>query len=335
METEALLKVTDLHVEFHKRKSSVYAVNGVSFEVYKGETFGIVGESGCGKSMTCKAVLGLLKSPGKVTEGKILFENKDLLAMSPKELNRVRGHELGMIFQEPMTALNPLLKIKSQIFDALDPAVYKTKQQKYDRALEMMKLVGIPSPEVRLEEYPHQFSGGMRQRVMIAIALCSGLKMVIADEPTTALDVTIQDQILKLINSLKEQMNMSVILITHDLGVVAQMCDRVAVMYAGMIMEMTDVVSLFYHPLHPYTTALMGTLPSAQQVGRELNAIVGIPPSLTERIEGCPFAPRCAWASEICRKQCPRLTQKEPGHFVRCHLDNQESGQNGGWDNGE
>ena len=316
---KTLLEVEDLHVEFHKRKSSVYAVNGVSFQVYQGETFGIVGESGCGKSMTCKAVLGLLKSPGKITQGSIRFDGKDLLAMTPKELNKIRGHELGMIFQEPMTALNPLLKVKAQIYDALDPKIYPTRQQKYDRALQMMKLVGIPSPEVRLEEYPHQFSGGMRQRVMIAIALCSGLKLVVADEPTTALDVTIQDQILKLINRIKEELNMSVILITHDLGVVAQMCDRVAVMYAGMIMEKTDVESLFYHPMHPYTDALIRTLPSSKKIGEELESIPGTPPNLNTPVTGCPFAPRCVYAQEKCRNECPSLTEWEPGHFVRCH----------------
>lgn len=318
MKNNVLLTVDDLHVEFQMRKSSVYAVNGASFKVYKGETFGIVGESGCGKSMTCKAVLGLLKKPGKITQGSICFEGKELVGLSQKEYNKIRGHKIGMIFQEPMTALNPLLKIKSQIYDALDPRVYKTSQQKYDRAIQMLKLVGIPSPELRLEEYPHQFSGGMRQRVMIAIALCSGLELVIADEPTTALDVTIQDQILKLLSDLKDELNMSIVLITHDLGVVAQTCNRVAVMYAGMVMEMTDTVNLFYHPLHPYTDALIRTLPSAATVGKELESIPGIPPNLSKQIPGCPFAPRCKYATNECGQRCPELIEKEPGHWVRC-----------------
>ena len=247
-----LLEVRGLRTYFISKHETVKAVDGVSFVVNEQETFGLVGESGCGKSMTCRSILGLVKRPGRVVDGEILYKGEDLLRKSRKEMQALRGKELGMIFQEPMTALNPLLRVKDQIIDALDKTVYDTKEKQYNRALEMLKLVGIPAPEMRLEEYPHQFSGGMRQRVMIAIALCSGLKLLLADEPTTALDVTIQDQVIKLINRLRDQLKMSVILITHDLGVVAQMCDRVAVMYAGQIVEMADTRTLFHTPRHPY-----------------------------------------------------------------------------------
>lgn len=322
--SKPLLEVKNLRTYFISKAETVKAVDDVSFVVNEQETFGLVGESGCGKSMTCRSILGLVRRPGRVVGGEILYKGQNLLLKNKREMQALRGKEIGMIFQEPMTALNPLLKIKDQLIDALDKSVYRTKQQQYDRALEMLKLVGIPAPEMRLEEYPHQFSGGMRQRVMIAIALCSGLKLVLADEPTTALDVTIQDQVMKLINRLRDQLKMSVILITHDLGVVAQMCDRVAVMYAGQIVEMTDTRTLFRTPRHPYTYALMQSLPGISTSQKRLPTIEGSPPNLANLPKGCPFAPRCRFAQEICLNEHPQLQPYEgdEGHLVRCHIRN-------------
>lgn len=223
-----------------------------------------------------------------------------------------------MIFQEPMTALNPVLRIRSQMYEAFEGEKL-SKEEKRRRAIELLKLVGIPSPETRLDEYPHQFSGGMRQRAMIAIALGARPKLLLADEPTTALDVTIQDQIMKLLNQLKQELGMSIILVTHDLGVIAQMCDRVAVMYAGQIVEMTDTVTLFSRPRHPYTYGLMGSLPNEETAGTTLEAIKGSPPNLAHLPEGCPFSPRCKYACDLCRRERPALTEVEPGHLARCH----------------
>ena len=332
-----LLEVKGLRTYFISKHETVKAVDGVSFVVNEQETFGLVGESGCGKSMTCRSILGLVKRPGRVVDGEILYKGEDLLRKSRKEMQALRGKELGMIFQEPMTALNPLLRVKDQIIDALDKTVYDTKEKQYNRALEMLKLVGIPAPEMRLEEYPHQFSGGMRQRVMIAIALCSGLKLLLADEPTTALDVTIQDQVIKLINRLRDQLKMSVILITHDLGVVAQMCDRVAVMYAGQIVEMADTRTLFHTPRHPYTYALMQSLPGPVNTAKRLPTIEGAPPNLAHLPEGCPFAPRCRFAQDICRQQRPELLPYEGDgkHLVRCHIRDARTQFAGAGSNGE
>ena len=322
-----ILEVKNLETHFIYKHETVRAVQGVSFTVNEQETFGLVGESGCGKSMTCRSIIGLVKKPGKIVGGDILFEGESLIGKSEREMRKIRGKEIGMIFQEPMTALNPLLKVKSQIIDALDKSVYDTKEKQYARALEMLKLVGIPEPEARLEEYPHQFSGGMRQRVMIAIALCSGLKLVLADEPTTALDVTIQDQVMKLINRLRNQLKMSVILVTHDLGVVAQMCDRVAVMYAGHIVETTDTRTLFSKPRHPYTYALMKSLPTGKEEGKRLPTLEGAPPNLAKEILGCPFAERCAYAEAICRDQCPALQpyRGDESHMVACHFTDERT----------
>lgn len=315
---QKLLEVKNLQTYFVSKTETVKAVDDVSFDIYEGETFGLVGESGCGKSQTMRSILGLLKRPGKVMGGQILYKGRDIVQMKSKELRSIRGKEISVIFQEPMTSLNPVLKIKDQIYEAFEDTGM-SKAEQYQRATELLKLVGIPSPETRLEEYPHQFSGGMRQRAMIAIALGSKPKLLLADEPTTALDVTIQDQIMKLINQLKEELDMSVILVTHDLGVIAQMCDRVAVMYAGHIVEMTDTVTLFTKPRHPYTYGLMGSLPLEHQSGAKLEAITGAPPNLANLPEGCPFAPRCKYAAEVCRKTLPPLTEVEPGHLARCH----------------
>ena len=277
-----------------------------------------MGESGCGKSQTLRSILGLLKQPGRITGGEIRYKGADIAKMSQRELQKIRGKEISMIFQEPMTALNPVLRIRSQMYEAFEGEKL-SKEEKRRRAIELLKLVGIPSPETRLDEYPPQFSGGMRQRAMIAIALGARPKLLLADEPTTALDVTIQDQIMKLLNQLKQELGMSIILVTHDLGVIAQMCDRVAVMYAGQIVEMTDTVTLFSRPRHPYTYGLMGSLPNEETAGTTLEAIKGSPPNLAHLPEGCPFSPRCKYACDLCRRERPALTEVEPGHLARCH----------------
>ena len=316
--SDILLEVKDLRTHFITGENTVKAVNGVSFSVRRGETFGLLGESGCGKSATCRSITRLINPPGKIIGGEILYEGTDLLKLPMDKLRRLRGREISMIFQEPMTALNPVLPIRTQIFESLDPQM--SRAQKRARALELMHLVGIPSPEKRIDEYIHQFSGGMRQRAMIAIALASQPRLLLADEPTTALDVTIQDQIMKLIGGLKERMNMSVILVTHDLGVVSQMCDRVAVMYAGHVMELCDTVTLFFHPRHPYTHGLFRSLPRGKGTRTRLKPIAGAPPSLENLPAGCPFEPRCDWAGECCRIGLPPLTEIAEGHFTRCYF---------------
>ena len=315
---EKILEVRDLKTYFPGRNETVKSVDGVSFDVYKGETFGLVGESGCGKSQTCRSILGLLKKPGQVVGGQIILDGQDITHLKEKELRKLRGKKMSVIFQEPMTSLSPVLKIKQQLMEVFDGEPM-TKAEKKQRARELLRLVGSPSPEVRMDEYTFQFSGGMRQRAMIAMALGARPKLLIADEPTTALDVTIQDQIMKLINKLKQELDMSVILVTHDLGVIAQMCDRVAVMYSGLIMEMCDVVTLFASPRHPYTYALMSSLPDPENTGERLNAIQGSPPNLAHLPEGCPFSPRCTECAEICKRQRPEMYEIAPGHYVRCH----------------
>lgn len=315
---ENILEVKDLKTYFFSVDYTVKAVDGVSFSIREGETFGLVGESGCGKSATCRSIMGLVREPGRVISGSIKYKGKELFNLPNEEMRKIRGKEIGIIFQEPMTALNPVLKIKEQIYEAFD-GKKMTRKQKYDRAIELLRLVGIPMPEERIEEYCHQFSGGMRQRVMIAIALAAEPKILLADEPTTALDVTIQDQIIKLINSIKIKLGMSVILVTHDLGVVAQMCDKVAVMYAGYIMEVTDTVTLFSKPRHPYTIGLMSALPTGKEHGGKLEPIQGAPPDLANLPDGCPFAPRCSFIGEKCTKYMPEISEIEPGHQLRCH----------------
>ena len=314
---EKLLEVKGLKTHFKTGQGIVKAVDGVSFDVYKGETFGIVGESGCGKSQTCRSVLKLIKKPGKITEGQIIYQGKDLIGLKQKQMQQIRGKEISAIFQEPMTSLNPIMKIRDQIFEVFKDSGM-TKEQKEERAIQLLSMVGIPAPKERMNDYPHQFSGGMRQRVMIAIAMGANPKLLIADEPTTALDVTIQNQIMVLINQLKKELGMSVILVTHDMGVIAQMCDRVAVMYAGNIVEMTDTVSLFAKPRHPYTHGLMKSLPDGQSRGGKLNTIEGSIPNMADLPPGCAFAPRCPLACEKCRQAMPELTEVEQGHLARC-----------------
>lgn len=309
---EPILKVENLEVGVKKDTGFMNIVNNISFFLKKGETLGIVGESGCGKSMTSLSIMDLTPASVSLKSGKILLKDKDLTAMRKNERRKVRGKEIAMIFQEPMTSLNPVYTIGYQIVEMIRNHQNMTKKQAYQHALNMLQLVGIPRADEILHEYPHQLSGGMRQRVMIAMVLSCSPEILIADEPTTALDVTIQAQILELMKSLQEEMNMSIILITHDLGVVAEMCDRVVVMYAGEIVEESEVHELFENPKHPYTKGLLESLPDVDEDREYLSSIKGTVPSPSEMPEGCRFAPRCAFASEKCQEDPPvfRVNQK-------------------------
>jgi oligopeptide/dipeptide ABC transporter ATP-binding protein len=322
---DALLELKNLHTYFFSGDTVVKAVNGVSFTVGPGETFGLVGESGCGKSAVCRSISRLIHAPGKILEGQIFYKGTDIMGLSPEAMRRLRGREISMIFQEPMPALNPVSPIKTQISEALDPGL--SRKEKHQRSIELLRLVGIPNPEKRMHEYIHQFSGGMRQRAMIAIALASNPKLLLADEPTTALDVTIQNQIMELINSLREQLGMSLILVTHDLSVVSQMCDVVAVMYAGRIMELTDTVTLFSSPRHPYTYGLLNSIPRGG--AGQLVSIPGAPPNLADPPPGCPFAPRCTFKEALCGTEVPELAEAGPRHWVRCHCRQKLEGLSG------
>ncbi|MBQ8536796.1 MAG: ABC transporter ATP-binding protein [Clostridia bacterium] len=314
---EPLMSVRDLRTYFLNGKKIVRAVDGVSFDVMKGEIFGLVGESGCGKSATCRSLIRLIQSSGEIVGGQILYDNKDIAQLSEKAMASIRGREIGMIFQEPMNTLNPVTTVGSQLMEVFRP-LKLSREDQTRRAVEMLRLVGIASPQTRLKDYPHQFSGGMRQRAMIAIALAAQPKLLLADEPTTALDVTIQDQIIKLLLQLRDQLHMSMILVTHDLGVASRMCNRIAVMYAGRIMELAPARDLFYTPRHPYTLGLMRSMPLSGK-GVRLEPISGMPPNLAQEIKGCPFAPRCAYASDRCCTELPELQEIAPGHSTRCH----------------
>ncbi|HEV2186718.1 MAG TPA: ABC transporter ATP-binding protein [Stellaceae bacterium] len=322
-----LLDVDDLHTWFFTRDGVVRAVDGVSFRVMPGETLAIVGESGCGKSVTALSMLRLVPSPpGRIVSGSIRFEGRDLLSLSDAEMRDIRGNHISMIFQEPMTSLNPVMTIGRQIGEILMLHQKLSRPRARARAVEMLRLVHIPEPERRIEQYPHELSGGMRQRVMIAMALACNPKLLIADEPTTALDVTIQAQILDLMRELKQKIDAAIILITHDLGVVAEMAERVVVMYAGRKAEEAPVRALFRRPLHPYTKGLLGSVPRLGVASAEgpprLVEIPGTVPSLKEPIAGCPFAARCSFATDICRYQMPAFEEKEPGHYAACfHSD--------------
>ncbi|GIO07767.1 dipeptide/oligopeptide/nickel ABC transporter ATP-binding protein [Brevibacillus reuszeri] len=313
-----LLEIKGLKTYFQTDEGVVPAVDGVDITVYEGETVGIVGESGCGKSVTSLTTMRL--TPGKVVDGSITFQGRDLLALSDEEIRKVRGNEMAMIFQEPMTSLNPVFTIGQQIGEAVEIHMQYNKQQARQRTIEMLKLVGIPRAEQIVDEYPHQLSGGMRQRVMIAMAMSCNPKLLIADEPTTALDVTIQAQILDLMRELKEKHNTAIMMITHDLGVVAEMCDRVVVMYAGKVVEEADVVTLFTNPKHPYTQGLMKSIPRLDGTEQRLYSIKGSVPIPGSLRKGCTFAPRCEYATDICREGVPELIKVEEGHSCRCWL---------------
>jgi peptide/nickel transport system ATP-binding protein len=320
----ALLEVNDLAVRFYMRDGIVRAVNGVSFHLNRGETLGVVGESGCGKSVMALTVMGLIpRPPGRIENGGVYLERRNLLALSESQMRRVRGNDISMIFQEPMTSLNPVMTVGFQISEALMLHQGLSKRAALDRAVEFLKLVRIPEPTRRLREYPHQMSGGMRQRVMIAMALSCNPKVLIADEPTTALDVTIQAQILKLMVDLKNKLNTAIIMITHDLGVIAEMANRVMVMYTGLKVEEAPVYELFDSPLHPYTIGLMASIPRIDSAAAggdtsRLEEIPGIVPSLRRNIVACTFAPRCRLATDQCRRVMPPIEEKTPGHWVAC-----------------
>jgi len=318
-----ILDVQGLETTFKTPDGMVHAVNGVSFGLAEGETLGVVGESGCGKSVTMLSVLGLIQSPpGKVNAGKAFFAGRDLLKMSNEEIRHIRGAQIGMIFQDPMTSLNPVLTIGRQLEEPLILHVGMTKKQASDRAAELLEMVGIPNAKDRLNDYPHQYSGGMRQRVMIAMALSCSPQILIADEPTTALDVTIQAQIMDLVQRLRKELGMAIIWITHDLGVVAGIAQRVAVMYGGFIIEESPVNEIFANPSHPYTIGLLGSLPRVDEKEHtKLYSIEGQPPVLMQRPNACPFAPRCRWAMERCWKENPALESVAPEHRVACWVD--------------
>lgn len=324
--SDNVLQVKDLETVFYTEAGIVRAVDGVSFDVKAGKTLGIVGESGCGKSVTSLSVMGLIMPPaGKIRRGEILLhsdgESRDLLQLSSDQMRRVRGKEISMIFQEPMTSLNPVYKVGDQISEVFKLHHGANDKEAWDQSIEMLKKVGIPSPEKRVKDYPHSLSGGMRQRVMIAMALACRPKLLICDEPTTALDVTIQAQILDLMKKLQEEEGMAMMFISHDLGVIADLCDDVMVMYSGKSVEVSNTKSLYKDPQHPYTKALLGSIPRlGQDPDQELNTIPGMVPGLLNLPKGCHFADRCDSVQEACRQELPSLKQKEDGRLVRCIL---------------
>jgi len=329
---EPILSIRDLAVEFKTDDGIVRAVDGVSYDVYPGETLGIVGESGSGKSVSQLAVLGLIpQPPGRIVRGEAIFDGQDLLKASKKELRRVRGGDVAMVFQDPMTSLNPVLKVGKQISEAIKAHRNVSDKQARNRVIELLELVGVPNPQRRFEQYPHEFSGGMRQRAMIAMAIANEPKLLIADEPTTALDVTIQAQILEVLTRAQEETHAATILITHDLGLIAEMADRVVVMYAAEVVELTDVYTLFSAPRHPYTVGLMDSLPRLTVDEEWLKPIPGQPPSLINRPPGCPFHPRCflSQGRVRCREEEPQLRPLAQAHLTACHFAEELEGRVG------
>ena len=313
-----LLKVTNLHTSFFTPAGEVKAVNGVSFSLEKGKVLGIVGESGSGKSVTAYSILQILANPGKIVDGSILYAGQELVGASKEEMSKIRGNKISIIFQDPMTSLNPVFTIGNQLMEAIMLHTGRNKQQAKERAIEMLKLVGVNEPEKRINQYPHEFSGGMRQRVMIAMALACEPDILIADEPTTALDVTIQAQILDLIRDLQAQLGMSVILITHDLGVVAEMCDEVIVMYAGEVCERGTADEIFYNPKHEYTKGLLRSIPTVSDDDRRLEPIGGTPVDLLNMPDGCPFSSRCDNAMKICLGYKAKEMRINDNHIASC-----------------
>ena len=324
MGTENILEVRNLQTSFKTEAGEIKAVDGVSFDVPKGKTIGIVGESGSGKSITSLTIMRLLAKNGYIKNGEILYKGKDITKLTDKEMRDIRGNQISMIFQEPMTSLNPVFTVGQQISETIRIHKKVSKKEALNLSVEMLKLVGIPSPEKRINQYPFELSGGMRQRVMIAMALACDPEILIADEPTTALDVTIQAQILELIRDLQNRLGMSVIMITHDLGVVAETCDYVAVMYAGQVVEYADVRTLFKNPKHPYTLGLLNSLPRHDIDQEKLIPIKGMVPSPFDMPTGCRFAPRCPVATDICHGKMPELEEKESNSQIRCWLYSDE-----------
>lgn len=318
-QSSSLLEIKGLNVEFKTIEGQVHAVNNLSFSVDKGETLGIVGESGSGKSVTSLGIMKLIPNPpGEITGGEILYDGKDLTKISERKMEKIRGNEISMIFQEPMTSLNPIITCGKQIAESLELHRGMNKREALKKAVEMMKSVGIANPEKRANEYPHQMSGGMRQRIMIAMALACEPKILICDEPTTALDVTIQAQILDLIRELNKKTGTAVVMITHDLGVVSELCEKVIVMYTGRIVEEAPTEEIFKNPLHPYTGGLINAIPRITKKREPLKTIKGVVPNPMEKIEGCSFWPRCQFATEKCRKEVPQMVQVSEKRKVRC-----------------
>ncbi|MFE4122259.1 ABC transporter ATP-binding protein [Priestia sp. YIM B13486] len=323
---EKMLQIKNLHVQFSTYGGRVQAVRGVSFDLHKGETLAIVGESGCGKSVTSQSIMRLIPTPpGRITSGSILFKGQDLTKLSEKKMRDIRGADISMIFQDPMTALNPTLRVGKQIAENIMQHENISKEKAKEKAFEMLELVGIPNPKERLKQYPHEFSGGMRQRIVIAMALVCNPEVLIADEPTTALDVTIQAQILELFKDIQQKTDVSIVLITHDLGVVAQVADRVAVMYAGKIVEIGTRRDIFYTPQHPYTKGLLRSVPRLDLYESELVPITGSPPDLFAPPSGCSFAPRCPYVMEVCDRMYPTSTKLKESHQVHCWLQDERA----------
>ncbi|MBO1002511.1 ABC transporter ATP-binding protein [Pseudogracilibacillus auburnensis] len=321
MNKDYLLEVNNLQVTFKTNNTEVHAVRGVNFQLKEKETLAIVGESGSGKSVTAQSIIKLISEPpGKINNGSIFYKGEDLLTKPERYFSSIRGKEISMIFQDPMSSLNPTLKIGRQIAETIIRHEKVNKETAYKRTIELLKLVGIPNPEKRIDQYPYEFSGGMRQRVMIAIALSCNPKILIADEPTTALDVTIQAQIIELLNDLQQKLNMSTIIITHDLGVVANMAHRVVVMYGGKVAETGTVDEIFYQPKHPYTWGLLSSIPKLDSKEKKLIAIDGSPPNLANPPKGCPFAPRCPYAMKVCIEQSPGIVSSSDTQKTACWL---------------
>ena len=318
-----LLDVNDLVVRFSTVAGRVHAVNSASFSVDRGETLGVVGESGCGKSVTVLSVVGLIQQPpGEIVSGEVLYEGRDLLQLSEQEMSQIRGRDIAMVFQDPMSSLNPVLTIGRQISETMTVHLGMSREEARARAIELLDVMGIPEPAERYDDYPHRFSGGMRQRVMIASALACSPSLLIADEPTTALDVTIQAQLIDLVRDLRDRLDMAIIWITHNLAVVAELADRVCVMYAGFIVEEADVFDLFAEPLHPYTLSLLKSVPRIDQViDEELFAVPGSPPDCLWLPRGCPFVPRCRFAVRRCHQEAPPLREVGPAHRAACWVD--------------
>lgn len=322
-----VLEVKDLKVRFNTYAGVVQAVRGISFDLAEGETLAIVGESGCGKSITAKSIMRLLPTPPAEIDknSKIICNGKDVLSLNKKELQKLRGGDVGMIFQDPMTSLNPLITIGNQIIEPLIIHEKLSKKEAFKKGVELLRLVNIPNPEKRMKQYPHEFSGGMRQRAMIAMALSCNPKLIIADEPTTALDVTIQAQILEIMKNIKNKLGTSIIFITHDLGVVADICDRVNVMYGGLIIEKGGINDIFDNPKHPYTWGLLDSVPSVQKERKRLKPIEGQPPDLLKPPKGCPFYARCKFAMNICREKMPEFYEVSKKHKVSCWLSDEKA----------